>query len=103
MTAPASRTAACERVSVNEPIYPFLFEVFEIRLEVKAEGVVIPLKEETLAALAMLEPSENKVKTENGETGCVVGGLVAALRMEKVRLVPAIAGEDGKGLLKVNT
>ena len=79
MTAAASRAAVCERVSVNEPIYPFLFEVFEMRLEVKAEGVVIPLKVETLVELAMLEPSEKKVKTENGPTGCVVGGLVAAL------------------------
>jgi hypothetical protein len=41
------------------------------------------------------------VKTEKGEMGCVVGGLVAALRMEKVRLVPMVAGIEGKGLVKL--
>lgn len=103
MTALASRVAICVKVTVNEPNYPFLLDVLEMRLEVNTDGVVIPAKDETLTAVAIEEPSEKKVKSENGNTGCVVGGLVAAFKMEKVRLVSSPAAEEGKGLLKVNT
>lgn len=103
MTALASRVAICVRVTVNEPNYPFLFDVLEMRLEVNTDGVVIPAKDEALVAEAIDEPSEKKVKTENGDTGCVVGGLVAAFRIEKVRLVPTTAAAEGKGLLKLKT
>lgn len=38
-------------------------------MEVNTDGVVIPAKDETLTAVAIEEPSEKKVKSENGETG----------------------------------
>lgn len=41
------------------------------------------------------------MKVEKGETGWVVGGLVAALMTEKVRLAPTPAGVEGKGLVKL--
>jgi hypothetical protein len=101
MMAFGSRSAICTRVMVYDPISPFLLEDLEMRLVLKAEGVVMPLKEKTLVALAMEEPSEKWVKTEKGETGWVVGGFLAALRMEKVRLVPTPAAVEGKGLVKL--
>jgi len=52
-----------------------------------------------LRVVAIDDPSDSKVETENGDTGCVDMGFVKELRILNLRVAFWLTGLLGKGLV----